>query len=163
MLARRDQAIMATCTGTQHLEVVHALRRLPDTGAMAIPANIGRADMLQALAGRDDAVVATDTAPSGRGVIKVRRQPGRGSMANVTGFFTGNVVGIFTRRSQIVMATCTGTQHLEVIDLHHWCPVPYRVAILADIGGADMVQSQPGCLVAIMTTHAISGNSLMIE
>ena len=91
MLARRDQAIMAACAGAEHLEVVHALRRLPDTGGMAILTNIGRADMLQALTGRDNAVVATDTALGGRGMIKVGWRPGRVGVAIVTGFFTGNV------------------------------------------------------------------------
>ena len=73
MLARRGQAIMTTFTGSQHLKVIHGHGWIPHTGAVAIFADIGRADVLQPFAGSDDAIVATDTAFGGRGVVKACR------------------------------------------------------------------------------------------
>ena len=92
MLTCRRQAIMATGAGTQHLQVIHLCSRLPQGGGMTIFADVGRTYMIETPANGGDAVVTTDTAFGGRGVVKGRRCPCRACVAIVAGFRAGDMI-----------------------------------------------------------------------
>jgi len=73
ILARGGDAIVTTGTGSQYLEVIYRHGRLPHVGTVAVLADVGRTDMLEALAGCGHTIVARATRLGGRGMIEVCR------------------------------------------------------------------------------------------
>ena len=65
VLTHGRDAVVATGTGTEYLQMIHLDHRVPQVGGMTVFANIGRADVVQALADSSHAVVATHTAFGG--------------------------------------------------------------------------------------------------
>jgi hypothetical protein len=61
ILALSRIAIVTASAGTEYLEVVDRYRGFPDAGRVAVLADIGTVDMLQALAGGGNTIVATRT------------------------------------------------------------------------------------------------------
>ena len=74
------------------------------------------------------------------------------------------MIQVLAHRSNTVMTARTGTQHLEVIHRDRRIPKVGAMAILTNIGGADMVKTLTGRGYAIMAvTTALSSNILVIE
>ena len=74
VLAHGGDAIVATGTGSQYLQMIHRHRRFPHTGRVTVFTDVSRADVIQTLAGSRDAIVAvTTTLGFNILVIEVRR------------------------------------------------------------------------------------------
>ena len=108
---------------------------------MAVFADVSCANMIQAFANGGGPGMTTDTAFSGRGVVKGRRSPCATGVAIVAGIRAGDMVQILAGSGDAVVAACATTQYLQVIHLRHWRPEPGAMAILTDIGGTDMVET----------------------
>ena len=55
---RTDTSIVTTVTATQYLEVINLRNRFPLAGVMTVHTDIGGADVVETLAGGDNAIVA---------------------------------------------------------------------------------------------------------
>jgi len=74
------------------------------------------------------------------------------------------MIKVFTHGRDAIVATAAGAQHLEVVHRYRRIPKVGAMAVLADVGGADMVKTLTGRGYAIMAvTTALSSNILVIE
>jgi len=128
-----SDAVMATCTGTNHLCVVNGIGGRKDVGIVAILTNVAGLDMSEVLAGSVDTVVAVDAVIRDTGVVEVGRQPANGRMAIVAIVAALDVTEILPGRRQAIMAGATIAQHLRVIDREGGRPNVGGVAVLAHI------------------------------
>ena len=97
-------------------------------------------------------------------VIEVGGQPAITAVAVITLCRGRQVIQIFTHGGDAVMAARTSAQDLEVIDRDRRIPQVGRMAILANVGGADMVQALTGRSDAIVAiTTGLRGDVLMIK
>ena len=151
ILAGRCNAIVTTGAGAQYLEVINRHRRIPDVGTVAVLADVGGADVIKRLPGRSHAIVATATGFSGGGMIKSRRQPGIGRVAVITLSRGRQMIRILAFGGDTVMTTRTSTQHLEVIHCHRRNPCGVVVAVFANVGRTDMLETLAGRRHAIVT------------
>jgi hypothetical protein len=78
MFARREGAVVATVTGTDHLSMVNGKCGREDVGVMAVLADITGCDMREVLTDCFNAVVAVDTTTGNVQVIEIGRQPRHG-------------------------------------------------------------------------------------
>ena len=143
--------------------MVDLQHRLPGIDVVTVLTNIRGGDMLQALTGGRDAVMATATVFSGAGVLKGSWHPGVGAVAVITGICTGNMAYVLTTRRYAIVAAYTGPQHLEVVDQKHRRPARGAVAIFADICGFDVIRPRTGGLYTVVAARAVPGNPAVIE
>ena len=81
VLAHRSDTVMATAAATQYLEVIHGHRRVPDVGTVTVLADVGGANVIQALTRGRHAIMTVTTGLGGNIlVIEVRWQPAIGTV-----------------------------------------------------------------------------------
>jgi len=164
ILAGGHHTIMATGATAQYLEVIHPDSRRPHGHAVARLASIGGSqDVPVALSGSLHAVVATLAVARDAHVIKIRRDPGIGSMAIVTVLLAGDVIGVLAGGLHSVMTGGAGTEHLEVINAGGRHPQGCAMATLANLGRLDMGGILAGGGHAIVTANTISADAGMIK
>ena len=163
VLAGRRYAVVAGPAGTENLCMVHSNRRHPDAGVVAILTDIRRLDVRCGLACRGNAVVAADTVVGNTHVIEVRRPPRDGGMAVIARIAAGNMCRVLAGGCDAVVARITGTDYLCVINRVCRREQVRVVTILADITRLDMGRIFAGCLDAIVTIEAGSGDVYMVK
>ena len=85
-------------------------------------------------------VTVTTTLRSDVRVIEVRRNPTGGTMAIIALRRGRQMVEILTHGRNAIVTAVTGAQYLEVIDRDGRIPQVGAMAVLTDIGGADVVE-----------------------
>jgi len=141
VLAHGGNAVMTTRTSAQHLEVVHDYHGIPQVSAMTIFTDVSRADVVQALTGRSDTIVAVTTAlGSNILMIEIRRYPASGTVAVIALCGGWQMIQILAHGSNTVMTTATGAQHLEVINRYYGIPQVGAVTVFTDVSGADVIE-----------------------
>ena len=163
VLANGRYAIVARATGTDDLGVIDADHGLPQVGAVTIFTDGGRLNVRQAFTGGFDAVVTISTVTADVDVIKIRRQPGGGAVAVITGIATGDMRCVLANGRYAIVARATGTDDLGVIDADHGLPQVGAVTILTDGGRLNVRRALAGRLDAIMATGTITGDVDVIK
>jgi len=107
-------------------------------------------------------MAVTTTLGSNILVIEVRRNPTGGTVTVITLSSGWKMIQVLAHRGDAIMATFTRPQHLEVIHNHHWIPQVSAVAILADIGAADMVKTLTSCGNAIVAVTTTLGSNILV-
>ena len=141
ILAHRGDAIMTTAASTQYLEVINRYRRIPQVGAVTVFTDIGRADVVQRFASSGHAIVAVATTLGFNILmIEVCGYPTSGTVTVVALCCSGQVIKILTHGGDAIVAAAAATQYLEVINRYRRIPQVGRVAILTNIGRADVIE-----------------------
>ena len=96
-------------------------------------------------------------------MIKVGRYPCIGRVTVITLCRGRQVINILAFGSDTVMTTRTSTQHLEVIYRHRRNPGGVAVAVFANVGRTDMLETLAGRGHAIVTTATGFGRRGVIE
>jgi len=96
-------------------------------------------------------------------MIKVGRYPCIGRVTVITLCRGRQVINILAFGSDTVMTTRTSTQHLEVIYRHRRNPGGVAVAVFANVGRTDMLETLAGRRHAIVTAATGLGGRGMIE
>lgn len=133
-LARRDRAVVAGSASTHHLCMIDGQHGCKCDHAMAVLANVGREDMRVVLAGRVGAVMAAHAVARDIDMVEVRRSPGHGRVAIVTGVTARNMCRRFAGRDTTVVAGLTSANDLRVIHHNRRCPKIDAVTIFANGG-----------------------------
>ena len=71
-------------------------------------------------------------------------------MTIVTVVAAGNMVLVLARRNIAVVTGTTASVHLAVIDPGDWSPHRVGMAVLADIGGVDVILVLTGSIGAVV-------------
>jgi hypothetical protein len=100
---------------------------------VAILADVGGADVIQALAGCIDAVVAAEAVARDVGMVEIRRLPGCGGMTVVAVVAAREVRRVFASCDYAVMAGEAGADDLGVVYSSCRRPGVDAVTILADV------------------------------
>lgn len=142
-LAECGGTVVARHTRTDHLRVIHRDHGLPNSWAMALCAIVRRGDMRGDLAGgrRMGSVMTADASLcTDRRMAEVSVLPRLGrAVAGIAGLARHNVVRIFTRGDDAVVATDATSGHFVVIHDDVRLEHRGRMTRFATIGGQNMI------------------------
>ena len=116
VLTGRGDAVMTRTAGAQDVRVIDCEHRRKDISVVAVFTAVTGLDVCRVLAGRIHAVVAVNAISSDVQMIEIGRQPPRRGMAIVTRIFARQMIQVFARRDNAVMAGTARTDYLHVID-----------------------------------------------
>jgi len=155
--------VMTGDAGPQYLRVIDSDYRVPQVRGVAVLADIRRLNVRWVFVSRVRAVMAARTGAGNVVVIKIRRQPGDGTVTVVAIVAAGKVSRVFPACGDTVMAAATAAQNLRVIDGD--CGRPYRraVAVFADIRRLNVCSILAGRTRAVMAANTVAGDSVVIE
>ena len=150
-LANDGGAVVATEAGAEHLGMIDP-QRDPTRICVAALTQIGGLNMGIVLIVQRGAVVAANAVIDHTRVIEVGRRPAGRGMADVALLRRRYVIRGFI----VDMAATAGTHHIGVIDLGYRSPAAGSVAILAHIGGRDMVRTLTRDRFIIVAAYAVA-------
>jgi hypothetical protein len=144
ILARGNDAIVTTGAGTLHLKMIHPGYRHPEAGGMAGLTRCRTLNVAYILSCCGHTIVTGGAITHDTHVVKIRRDPGPGGVAVITGVAAGHVGGILARGNVPVVTGYTAAQDLGVVHPQCGNPESRHVASLADVGTLDVVRTLSG-------------------
>lgn len=156
-------AVVARRTGAQNLIMIDRNRRLPDSAAVAVFANVCCLHVCRSLAGRIGAIVTTEAVVRDTGMIEISGCPGDRRVAIVTVVAARNMASILAGRRNAVMTGAAAAEHLGVVNREGRCKHVGHVAVFAHLACLNVLRVFPGCIGAIVATRAISRDVDMIK
>jgi len=114
--------------------MIHTFQGSPDIGGVTVLADVGAADVIGTFTFGDDTVMAGGTGLGDLLVIKVGRCPGRGAVTVVALCIGWQMIVVFACSNDSVVATVTGTQYLQVVNLGGRLPYVGSMTIFTHIG-----------------------------
>ena len=156
-------AIVAGAAGPEYLGVVDRVSRRKCYVVVTVLAYIARVDMRGVLSRCLHAIVTIDAVSGDVCVVEIGGRPCKRRVAVAAVVAARNVGRMFAGRRIAVVTAIAGSQNLRVIDSKYRRPGCAPVAILAGIRSAYVCGVLPGCVSAVVTTEAISGDVCVIE
>ncbi len=141
-LTEGDRTVMAALAGTGRGGVIK-FRRRPGEGVMAVPALLGRRNVIPGQRRRTNAHMASTTRCLGDGgngsVVHALRAEGHGGMARIAVVVGWNVVWSLAFGDDAVVAAEAGSTSGAVIHLDQRPEVIARMAQVAPVGAGDVI------------------------
>jgi len=130
---------------------------------MAVLTDVGCLHVRGVLTGRVCAVVTACTIARDVDVIEVGRCPARCRMTVIAVVAADNMIGIFARCDDAIMAGTTAADDIEVIDRENGRERVCRMTVLTGIGRQNMADILAGCVGAVVTGDAIAHDVCVIK
>jgi len=164
VLAGGIRAVVAGCTGAQHLVVVYGSHRRPDDRCVARLADVGRLYVRRALARGVCAVVTTETIVDDVGVVKGRGRPGDRRMAVIAVIAAGYVGRVFTGCRDPIVTGAASTDNLRMVDGVSGHPHIRRMTVFTDVTRLHMCRRILARGVgAVMAAEAVARDVDVVE
>ena len=119
VLTGRGDAVMTRTAGAQDVRVIDCEHRRKDISVVAVFTAVTCLDVCRVLAGRIHTVVAVNAISSDVQMIEIGGQPPRRGMAIVTRIWARQMIQVFARRDNAVMAGTARADNLHMINNVH--------------------------------------------
>jgi len=161
--ARCGRAVVTRCAGAKNLVVVNRNDGRPNSGIVAILADVGRRRVRRTFAGRVRTVVAAHAISRDISVIEIGRDPGDCRMAVVAVVATRYMSTVFAGGRCAIVAGAASANYLRMVDRECRQPGIRRVTILADIRCLDVILALACRVDTVVAADAVARDIDMVE